>query len=108
MKIDFDQQLKKIDGTPLFESEVIDNKVVETSEAVTLKRVCTNALLSQHRQEQNVTGEDSFKRHQLALRVNNEKLPELKTEEIVLIKKLLGYLYAPLVVGGSYQLLEGK
>ena len=33
---------------------------------------------------------------------------DVKTEDIVLLKKLIGELYLPLIVGQAYQLLENK
>lgn len=95
MKINFDQELKKLDGTSL--------------ENTTLRSVTLEALQALFQDEQGLSGEEKARRWALATRIyaNPENI-DLKVEEIATIKKLIGKAYGPLVVGQAWEMLEGK
>ena len=100
MKINFDQELKTLDDQP----------IISESKGVTLKSAAVNALLAIYPDEQNLSGEEKAKRYVLATRIyaNSGDKPDLSLEDIVLIKKLIGKAYGPLIVGQSFQILEGN
>ena len=95
MKINFNQNLKKLDGTDL--------------ENITLKSVTTEVLQLAFQDEQGLSGEEKAKRWVLATRVYaNPGNIDLTIEEVSLIKKLIGKAYGPLIVGQAWEMLEGK
>lgn len=88
----------------------LDGKEIPSeSGPATLCGVAVNALLAVFQDEQNLTGEEKLKRWELAVKVKNLPDPaELSADEVVLIKKLIGKAYAPIIVGQAWQMLEGK
>jgi hypothetical protein len=107
MKIDFAQELKQLDGQILKAVPGPDNKGGQ--EAVTLKTVCTNALMATYEDERNLSGEEKLKRFDLASAIYAATEPlELVSEMVVLIKKLLAKAYGPLIVGQAWKMLEGQ
>ena len=99
MLIDFNQTLKDLDGVELKP----DGKVM------TLRSACTNALVNVSNLEKQIDGEEKVKRYNLATKVHDAKGPtDLEAEDIVKLKKLVGNIYGPLVVGQVHLLLEGK
>lgn len=92
----FDADLKMIDGTPVKEGEV----------ALKMKTSVVNSLLGFFPDEQNLTGEEKVKRYELASKIYAGGDIDLKPEEIVLIKKLVGKGAPTLVVGQVYKLLD--
>lgn len=66
---------------------------------MTLHSVCTNALLTQTRDEANLPGEEKVRRYKLALQISNEDVVDLAPKDVALIQELVGKLYAALVVG---------
>ena len=100
MQIDVTQELKTLSGAPI--------PVDETREPFTLRAVCVNVLLGQAADERGITGEEKFKRYELARKIYNEDKPELSVEDLALLKKLIGAGYAPLVVGQAWQMIDPK
>ncbi len=75
----------------------------------TLKEAARNALLSQFEDERNLDVNEKVKRYDLFLKVKTAEDPaDFTSDEIVLIKKLIGKAYAVLIVGQAVKLLEGK
>jgi len=99
MKINFSQALKALDGTPISR---LDGKG-----EFTLKFVSQEALLLSFQDEQGLGGEEKTRRWVLAtmIEANPEKI-DLTSEQIALIKKLIGKAYGPLIVGQAWELLE--
>jgi len=95
MKVDFAQSLKTLDG------EIVK----EGDKVVTLKAICQAALLGQYQQEQ-ADGQDKARRWLLAVTLKDGEL-EITPEDAALLKKVIGYAYAPLVVGQTYAMLNG-
>jgi hypothetical protein len=80
----------------------------EESTAMTLRSVCTNALLTQTRDEANLPGEDKVRRYELALQITNEDVVDLPPKDVALIQELVGKLYTALVVGQVWEILDPK
>ena len=113
-KIDFTAKLMQIDGKAPIQQEKKDKdaegKPVSTMVDLTLEEVCTQALLTPYQDETAITGEEKAQRYQIAKTIARTAAGEttvLKSEDILAIKKLLPKLYAPLIVGQAFDLLEG-
>ena len=107
MKIDFKQRLQNLDGGDLMSDSGLDEKgiKVRAEEYWTLDTVCVNVLLGSVEGEK-IDGSKKYAQYELAGKV--KKGGELKTEEVALIKELIGKMYPPVIVGASWDLLEGK
>lgn len=108
MKIDFTQALMTLEGAPL---EVTAQACPtcdrpEETTTMTLRSVCINALLSQTRDEVNLSGDEKVRRYKLALQITNEDVPDLPLKDVALLQELVGKLYAVLVVGQVWKLLD--
>ncbi len=98
MKIDFKQKVFNLDGDA-FKGD--DDKTVP------LSQFCVSSLLANYGDEQGVTGEEKFKRYELASKIK-DKEADVTAEEISKIKLLVGKSFAPVLVGPIYLALEGK
>ncbi len=99
MKRDFQQPIVNLEGKPLKD---------EDGKPVTLCSVALNALLASIPNDI-VTGEAKAKRYALALKINDHPGDvNVTAEELTLLKEQIGKIYAPLVVGRAYDLLEEK
>lgn len=97
MKINFDTILK----------DMFNKEMEDAGGKVTLRRVATEALMAIYRDE-NISGEEKFKRYQLCIKVNTAPSDlEWKAEEVTKLKDLIGKGYGPMVVGRAFDLLEG-
>ena len=88
----------------------VEKKAIKDGETeFTLRRACVNALVSETQESQKDSGEDKVKRWKLANRIADavEEI-EVTAEEIALIKKKLNDVYATLIVGQAYGMLEGQ
>jgi len=74
---------------------------------MTLKVSAVTALLTPTGKEE-TSGEEKATRFLLAERLTNDEdgMVDLKIEEIALLKKLIGVLYSPLIVGQAFRFLE--
>ena len=96
MKIDFSQKLIGLD----------DLQMKAGGKGLTLRSVSIDALTAVM-QNQKLEGAESFERYQLALKLKDGGMVELRSEEIAKIKKLVGEVFGPAVVGPAFTLLEG-
>lgn len=103
MKIDVTKEIKDFEGNVL-QVPTLNNQ----TKAATIRWACVNALMGIYQDEQNIAGEEKLKRYLLAQKVQKQKTPELASEEITLIKQLVGKNFGPPVVGPVFQVLEGK
>lgn len=71
-----------------------------------VKDVAIIALTSQYNDEPNLNGDEKFRRFELAMKVNKGGAQDYAPEEIVLMKKLIGKAYSPLVVGRAFEVLN--
>jgi hypothetical protein len=128
MKINFNLELKTlegkiirrvIEGEPLVilpsefksleEANEYLKRMAVREVASTLKNCAIEALSANFQQEGPVSGEEKARRWLLATRIySNPGDIDLTSEEISLIKRLIGMAYVPLVVGQTWEMLEGK
>lgn len=77
----------------------------DKDEVVTAQMVVSESLVL-HDPQEKVEAADKAKRFLLAMRVLKEPEPELKVDDIVLIKKVVGLYHGPLIVGQVFDMLE--
>jgi hypothetical protein len=100
MKVDFSKELIDLDG------KTVDSSATDKTPATVRKVVC-GALIASYPDEANLNPEEKVKRWNLALRVQKELDPiDFKTDEIALMKKLVGKAYGPMIVGQVWEVLE--
>lgn len=105
MRINFDLELKTLDGQPVVEpAPTADDP--QAVRPVTARSIAVNALLGEYRDDRS-DGEEKLRRFSLARRINAGGDVEIKAEEVSLVKRLVGLAYPPLAVGQVYELLEG-
>lgn len=98
MKIKLNQQLKGVDDKPM--------TYQDTGGEITLKTVIQDALLFP---KENEDGKSKYVRYDLFKRIMEvEESIELESEEIASIKKLIGEIKPPLIMGQAWDMLEGK
>jgi hypothetical protein len=107
MKIDFDTVFNNLEGETL-DYELVNKAKQAKTVPLTLKTVCTNALLGTSKSDENEDGASKAVRYSLAILINKGGKQDLTAEEIVLTKKKVGLSYSPLIVGQAYLLLDGK
>jgi hypothetical protein len=97
MRIDFSQRLKSIDGSEL----------TENGKPLTLGVIAVNALLEVVPKNEDPTADVKVQRWKIAQRVAGaDGDVDITVEEIVLVKRLIGVAYGPLVVGQAFEMLE--
>lgn len=111
-KINVAQVLKTIDGKTELTQVV---KAGEPAVAITLREICVQALLTPTDKDANISGEEKHKRYSLARKLATaetneagESFVSLKSEDIQLLKSQIPNLYAALVVGQVFNMLEGE
>ena len=121
MQIKVNVQLTKLDGTPMTTVENYDNEnFVSTEETpkenpycqkrvdITLQAICVNVLLASTQKDANISGAEKLERFNLASKIQANDSVDLTAEEITLVKKRIGEISVPLVIGKAYELLEQK
>jgi len=105
MKIDFNQELKTIEGDTLRRSKASGTSVVQIP--ATLKWAAVEALLGSPPEEK-TSGEEKGRRYDLALRIQTAEEPlDLSVEDIAYVKRLCDVSFPPLIVGQTRRMLEG-
>lgn len=100
MKVDFSTVLLDMEG------KSIDASATDKSPA-TVRKVVVGALIASYADEQNLGGDEKVKRWNLALKIQKEADPiDFKSDEIALMKKLVGKAYGPMIVGQVWEALE--
>lgn len=98
MIINCNQLLKAVDGTILARNQT----------PLELKTVLCEALMASYKEEQDLGGDEKHKRFKLSQKIFRSKEPiNISAEEIVIIKRLVGLIYSPAIVGPVFDLLEG-
>ena len=97
--IDFTAPLHNFDGSVINETGAPD------SPAATLGSVCCNALMAQLPDEK-PTGAQKAARFALAATIHNQQARDVKAEDVVLMKDLIGKLYGAGVCGAAWELLD--
>ena len=122
-----DQEIKSLDGAPLYSGLDLQQLLAATDkltdeqraalaaalnatgkQALTVKAAIVNALQAMFDDERALDGEEKLKRWQLAMRVYLGGDVDLSSEEIAKVKKLVGKLYGPSGVGPGWAALEGE
>ena len=99
MKVDFDAMLKALDGNPI----PFDDK----GQPTTLKDVCVAPLVNElGNDRESSTGDDKFKRWQLAGRIAKGGVVEISADEVKMLKERIGKGYGAVIVGPAWTLLE--
>ena len=73
---------------------------------LTLGHAAAHALFTSFRDEDTLSPEQRWARGALAERIKNEKAAELSSEEVSVIKRLIGKLYGPLIIMRAFPLLD--
>jgi hypothetical protein len=97
MQLNFNAILKDFDG----------NTLKENGNELSLKTVSVNALMFPYPDESNLSGDEKMNRYLLAQRLHAGGEIELRVEEVAKLKALIGKAYGPVIVGPSFQILEG-
>lgn len=100
MKIDVTQPIVDLSGRPVPEG------AEEGSPVLTLRSAIVTALLTPFKGDETMEGPAKLKHFLLAQRVHGDDAPDLKAEDIALIKARIGKGYAALVVGRAFELLD--
>jgi len=100
MKINVNQVLKNLAGETLK-----DNDGTGKAIDATLKLAIINSVLAPV-QNKNESGVEKVKKYELAKKVYANDEIDLTAEEITLIKQRVGEVYAPLLVGQIFEMLE--
>lgn len=89
-------------------TDINGNPLKEGEGSATIQSVIVQALLGTFPDEQSVTGDEKFRRFNLATRIHAAKdgKVDLLPEDIVLAKNLVGKGYGALVVGQVFTLLN--
>ena len=109
MKINVTEQLTELDGTPMITGKQVCQtcgQVVSEKEPMTVRLAATRALTATFRDEQSLPGEEKIVRFRLALKMTDTDAPDLKAEEVVLVKKVVGKMYGPVIVGRMWSILD--
>lgn len=97
MKIDFSQVLNNIRGEPLQDPQ--------TAGEFTLGKACIRALLSNIPTE-NATGQKKSERYALAELLLGGGEIDVKPEQVVEMKHVVGAIWSPEIVGPAYRMLD--
>ena len=135
MKIDVTRELTTLDGGPLpfgvvfTVPQLMDllrqwinttlggldqaNLIAQSTQAInsfgvtTLRKVCTDALVSVGQREGVVQPDEKIHRYDIALQIQRNDAVELEAKDIAMIQRLVGKRYSPIVVGQAHRMLEG-
>jgi hypothetical protein len=103
MKVDFSSPINGLDNKPVKEANGSGGSM-----EITMSSICCSVLLTQDTEEAAATGEEKVKRFKIAEKVYSGGEQDLSAEDIVLLKRLIGKFYGPLVVARAYDILEPK
>lgn len=120
MKVNFNQNLKALDGKPLVDPQETARVLAEEQKKAVkagldfvgsgkkfylkMKKVCIDALILPKVGDK-TSPEEKVKRFKLAMRIE-EGDTEITIEEAALLKDLVGEMFGPLIVGRVWEILE--
>lgn len=88
-------------------NEVGEEMDISEGKKATLSAIITTALLTPFKQDDNMSGEEKAELFNIWFdKIKDKKEADLKPEEVVKIKKRIGYGFPPIVVGQAYKLLN--
>lgn len=97
MKLNLEQHMQDMKGKAVKFGE----------ELMTLETVLVQALLMTDEKE-NPNMDVKYKRYRLCKKISGAKEVDLTSEEVVMLKDLVGRAFVTLISGQVYDLLEGK
>lgn len=98
MQIDFSTPILDLKG----------NTIKDGENDFLLSTVACNALLQPYQDEQNLNATEKLRRYKIATKVSDGGVQDLSVEDVAELKKLIGKGFPPLVVGRSFDILEGS
>ena len=109
---DFSTPISDLDGKPV--TNCHDAKGCSEAPILTLGDVCWRSLVAEYGDEQpdpklgrpGISGEEKFRRVELAIKIKGAKTLNLKSEETTLVKILVAKAWSPIVVHSAWLLLE--
>ena len=101
MNIDFNEALKELDGTNVTDTDKNGNVFV-----VTFGRICLTALTTPLKTDAEISGEESFKRLELARKINNGGKQDIDASDAILIRDRAAKLFSILISGQVYEKLR--
>ena len=108
MKLNVNEVIKGMDGKAIETPKTFKDGKVETVEPLTIKKILLEALLQTGEMDKNVSGIEKFERYALASLINKGGNIELTVEQAATIKKRVGEICTPLVVGYIWNVMEAK
>ena len=81
---------------------------IETKKPLKLRDCCVNAVLAPVDSDKKLTGLEKFNLFRLAEKIQSSDEVTLHAEEVTLIKARISKVYANLIVGRCFRLLEGE
>jgi len=96
MKIKLNSKLIGVDGI-----KPLPNP--DNGKDLTLKDVCINAILQPRKDD---TGKQKAEAYELFLKIRDVNEIDLSVEQVAQIKKNIGEIYAPLISGQAWQILD--
>lgn len=99
MKLDFSLPVLDLTNKPI---------VQEGGNTLTMKDVAISALLTPHEADRTMGGDEKARQFSMAVRLSAADGDlDLKAEEVAMLKRLIGRMYAPLVVDRAFEFLDG-
>lgn len=97
MQINFDAVLRSLDGEALLDGE----------KKVTLAMVACNALLATLKGDEVLSANEKLELFRLAQKASKGGLADVDAEQVTLLKKRIASSYGALIVGRSFEIIEG-
>lgn len=99
MKVKMDQRILNEEDQPI---------KVKDKPDLTLRDVCVNSLLSTQQEDKEKEKFERYEVFQKIKKLDKDGMVDLKSDEIVIIKKAIGLFQPPLLLGQAFDMLEGK
>lgn len=96
MKVDFSQILKSLDGASFQENDT----------PVTLATLCCAALMYNYPDDGRLSGEEKFKRYEVASKIYGKSEVDVTADEITRLKGVIGKFYGANLVGPAFVALD--
>lgn len=107
MKVDFNHVLLTLDGSAFTEPAPLKpGQTVPDAVPVTLKDIAVRSLTAPMEEDKGLTGEQAFKRLELARAVHKGGEQEIDAADAVLIRDRAAKLYGIAISGQVYELLR--
>lgn len=104
--VDLTKVLVNDEGKPMCMISIKDTEECPIDKVAILGKVVKTALYTMFPDEQNLSGEDKYKRAELAQSMTGAVEIKPKAEDIALMKKLVAKLYGPIIVYQAWQELD--